>query len=195
MVFTAQLCQSAICCGRQRLHASHTLLDVAEFRAVGAIARFPGQSGNFLRHGLRAISGIRMVAEELWASRHAALFFQLGEEVRHGTGIETAVVHDVGSQQVGFRFRFARVLQEIGTNSERKPHLRHLRERALAHHSTQNCQWKLCRHLFAGRARAVPLHDVGNLVGDHACQLGFVVRRLDGPQIYKNRAARKSERR
>src|SRR6185312_13582717 len=68
-----------------------------------------------------------------------------------------------------------------------------LRERTLAHDSPQDRQRKLRRHLLAGCARAVALYYVGNFVGDDACQLGFVVRRLDRPQIYENWSARKSK--
>ena len=132
-----------------------------------------------------------MVAQKLRTTCDAAFLFQLGEKIRHGPGIKAGVIHDVGAQQVGFGFRFARVLQEVRADPKRKPHLRHLRECALAHDSTQNCQRKLRCHLLARRPRAVALHHVGNFVGDHACQLGFVVRRLNGSQIYKNRPTRK----
>src|ERR1700722_15558603 len=72
----------------QRLHASDALLDVEELGAVAAIAAFPGQSGDFLRHRLGAISRIRVVAEKLRPSRHATLSLQLGEKIRHRPGIK-----------------------------------------------------------------------------------------------------------
>ena len=176
----------------ERLHAGHPLFDVAELGAVAAIAGLAGQSGNFPRHRLRPISRIGMVAEELRAAR-AALLLDLGEEIRHGARIEAGVIHDIGAQQVSFGLGLARVLQEVGAETERESHLRHLRERALAHHSAQNRQRQLRRHLFAGRARAMALHHVRNFVRHHARQFGFVVRGLNGSHIHKDRAAGKSE--
>ena len=121
------------------------------------------------------------------------MLLDLGKKIRHGARIEAGVIHDIGAEQVSFGLGLARVFQKVRADTERKSHLRHLRERALAHDPAQNRQRQLRRHLLAGRARAVALHHVGNLVRHHARQFSFVVRRLNGPHIHKDRAARKSE--
>ena len=122
-----------------------------------------------------------------------AFRFEPGEKIRHGAGIEAGVIHDVGAEQVSFGFSLAGILQEVGTDAKRKTHLRHLRERTLAHDPAQNGQRQLGRHLFAGGSRAMPLYHVGDFVRHHARQFGFVVRSLDGSQIHKDRPAGKSK--
>ena len=176
-----------------RPHAGNALFDVSEFRAVAAIARPSRQSGDFRRHRLGSIPGIRMVAEKLGSVR-AAFLLDLVKEIGHGSGIEAAVIHDVGAEQVSFGFRFPGILQKVGAEAKRQPHLRHLRERTLTHDSTQDGQRQLRRHLFAGRSRSMPLDDVRDFVRHHACQLGFVVRRLNASDIYKDRVRREEQK-
>ena len=68
-----------------------------------------------------------------------------------------------------------------------------MRERTLAHHSAQNGQGQLRRHLLAGGARAVALYHVRNLVRHHPRQFSFIVRGLNSPYIHKDGTAGKSE--
>src|SRR6185437_7377425 len=100
----------------KRIHLGHLGPDLLEFGAVSPIV-FLRVLADRLAHALYAISGIWMVAKELWPSGSAFLF-QLGKELGHFVRVVTRVVHDLRSQKVGLTLGVARVFQKQGLRAD-----------------------------------------------------------------------------
>src|SRR5437867_11161418 len=86
--------------------------------------------------------------------------------------------------------------REYFRNSDCTPNdaeLRDLPGSALSDGRAQNCQGELRECGFAGLLGGMTQNDVGDFVRHHACQLAFVIRRLNSANVYVDRAPRESE--
>src|SRR5258706_9254027 len=95
---------------RKSSHAAHPGFDLPELRAVLLVVP-PRQGADLLRHRLRAIAWIGVVAQEL-RSAWAALLFQLAEEIRHGLRVIARIMHDVCTYEIGLALRLSGILHK-----------------------------------------------------------------------------------
>jgi hypothetical protein len=135
-----------------------------------------------------------MVGEKLRpAGASAGLEFL--EEAGHLDRVVTGLRGDLCAEQVGLRFGRAGVLQQEGVGAQADTDLAELRQDGLvAQHLGRQQDGQLDQVRLAGLIGAVAERHVNDLVGQHARQLGFVVRRRDQPGVDESRAARQGER-
>src|SRR6202012_325840 len=85
---------------RVRVHSSDDLLDPGELRAGFYVVRLGRQGINLVVHVADTVSGVRMVAQELRATR-PILALDHFKKLWHRARVIARVVQNVGAHQVG----------------------------------------------------------------------------------------------
>ncbi len=136
-----------------------------------------------------------MIAQPLRAARAALLLDRL-EHAGHLERVVPGRGHDVRPEQIGLALELTAESQECRA----EPELRALRHGAADVAADDGADDRaeqrpdLVFRRLGGLGRAVPQRDVAQLVGHHAGDLAFGVRRLDHAAIDVHRSARQRER-
>ena len=135
-----------------------------------------------------------MVREKLRGVLPFRLCLELLEKLRHGAGVESRIVENLRSHDVGLRFRRSRVAEKHATGGERTE----LRQKSSASRPPENAAGnpeKPLRGLcLGGLVGAMPQGDMRKLVRHDSRQLRFVVGHLDGSAINENVSSGQGER-
>ena len=130
---------------------------------------------------------------------HRALGIFLGndlEELRHGVGIVSRLIKNVGAHLIRLRFRGARVLQQQRIHPQAKAQLRQLAGQAavLAQNARQDGHASLRQNGLGGNVRTVAHHHVAGFMGNHPGELRLIFGGVKHPAVHIDVPARQGER-
>src|SRR3954468_18321460 len=103
-------------------------------------------------------------------------------------------MHDVSTDQVSLVLRVARELHENRAGNKLSGYVGQLCAGASPDQSADDPEPHLSHRLLAGHVCAVTHDHVSHLVGHHAGKLRFVVRSLNGAEVYVQRTTWDSKR-
>ncbi len=130
-----------------------------------------------------------MIAEQL-RSAIAVLLFQLREKISHCLGVIARLVRNDGTHGISLSFIFARILHQHGSGAKLDSHARQVTADASSQDGSRQTGNNLC-YSGLGRLLGRMLHIyVRHLMSQHACQLSFIVSRLDGAKVYEDWSSR-----
>src|SRR6266478_3744016 len=166
-------------------------LDGFKFGGVApGVRRSAAEPFNFFIHALDAMFRIRVVGAKLRKIFSLGLRLEFFEELGLGPPIVSCIVKNLGSHDVGLRFRRARITQQHAARREIAQCRQKRAARAVSENCAEDSQPGFSQHCFGGLVSAVAQRDVRQLMRHHCGELRFIIRGFDRAAVYEHISAR-----
>ena len=126
-----------------------------------------------------------MVGEKLRRILSLGLRFELFEKLRHGSGVVSRIVENLGAHDVGLRFGRSRIAQQHTARREIAQRRQERTPSGVSENCAEDSQPGLRQHRFGGLVGAMAQSDVRQFMGHHSSELGLIVRSFDRATVYE----------